>query len=439
VKPRRILYVTRVVEGGLAIVVDHLARGLDRDRYEPVVLFDTAKQSIIRKGLSESDIKTIDLKKCEEERGPTSSPHPENRNISARIEACFGERACEFYFSLKAFRKFLLCQAPRIKLFVQAIRENKIDLIHTHNDLPGGKSEIIAARITGVPCISHNHGYPKMTLFDIFFARFVDTFIFISKDVEQYHIAQGKPHAKAAIIHNGVDLSQFTRYYDAAQVRKEFHCKPDEPLIGLIGRIDWWKGHDYFLEAIARVANQFSGLKAMIIGEIGGKNWSDRNRQYFNKLHSLINSLGLKEKIIFTGLRNDVPRLMAALDVVVHSSSEPEPFGLVVIEGMAAGKPVVATAAGGVLDIIEGGVNGLLVPCKDSKAMAEAILRLISNQKKAEQMGLAARRRVFEKFTVQHQITSVQNLYDSILGVTGADCATGTKHITVCYPTNISE
>jgi len=420
-KPRRILYVTRIVEGGVAAVVDRLARGLDRDRYEPVVLFDTARQSIIRKGLSESDIRTIDLKKCKEEQGPRSPAPRKNRDIGGRIEACFGKRACEFYFSLKAFRKFLLFQAPRIKLFVQAIRENKIDLIHTHNDLPEGKSEIIAARITGVPCISHNHGYPKMTLFDIFFAWFVDTFIFISKDVEKYHIDRGKPRAKAAIIHNGVNLSQFTRYYDAAQVRKEFHCKPDEPLIGLIGTVNYWKGQDYFLEAIAHVAHQFPGLKAMIIGEIGKQNWSYRNRQYFYKLQSLINSLGLKENIIFTGLRNDVPRLMTALDVVVHASSEPEPFGLVVIEGMALGKPLVATSAGGVLDIIEDGVNGLLIPCKDSQAMGRAIIKILSDRNKAQQIGNAARQRVIEKFTVDQQVTHVQNVYDFLLGVTNTN------------------
>jgi len=412
-KPRRILYVTRIVEGGVAVVVDRLARGLDRDRYEPIVLFDTHKQSHIREKLSESGIKTIDLKKCKEEQGPRSPAPRKNRDIGGRIEACFGERACEFYFSLKAFRKFLLFQAPRIKLFVQAIRENKIDLIHTHNDLPRGKSEIIAARITGVPCISHNHGYPKMTLFDIFFAWFVDTFIFISKDVEKYHIDKGKPRAKAAIIHNGVNLSQFTRYYDAAQVRKEFHCKPDDPLIGLIGRIDWWKGHDYFLEAIACAARKFPDLKGVIIGEFEKEGAVNLNRKHTQKVKSLVKSLGIEHKIIFTGFRSDVSRLMSGLDVVVHASSEPEPFGLVVIEGMAAGKPVVATAAGGVLDIIENGVNGLLVPCKDSTAIADAIITILSAPEKAKQMGYAGRRYVEENFSIEHQITAVQSLYDS--------------------------
>ena len=137
------------------------------------------------------------------------------------------------------------------------------------------------------------------------------------------------------------------------------------------------------------------------------------NIEYNNRVHSLVKSLNLENRIIFTGFRSDVPSLMRAMDVIVHASTTPEPFGLVIVEGMAAGKPVIATAAGGVLDIIEDGVNGLLVPIKDSGEMAKAILYLISNPGKAKEMGLAARRHVAQKFTIQHQITSMQNLYDS--------------------------
>ncbi|MBW2740235.1 MAG: glycosyltransferase family 4 protein [Deltaproteobacteria bacterium] len=414
-KPRRILYVTRVVEGGLAIVVDQLARGLDRDRYEPVVLFDTARQSIIRKGLSESDIKTIDLKKCEEEQASASPLPRKNRDIGGRVETCFGKRAHRFYFSLKAFREFLLQQAPRIALFVRTIKENDIDLVHTHHSLKIGKPEIIASWLTGVPCISHRHGYSNVTHFDKFFARFLDSVIYVSRDIAQYHIVRGEQQAIGTIIHNGVDLSEFTRPYNVVQVRSEFGCKSDEPLVGIIGRIDWWKGHEYFLEAIASAARKFPDLKAIIIGEFEKEGAVNLNRKHTQKVKSLVKLLGIEDKILFTGFRSDVSRLISGLDVVVHASSEPEPFGLVVIEAMAAGKPVVATAAGGVLDIIENGVNGLLVPCKDSKAMARAIIKILSDRDKAGQIGNAARQRIFEKFTVQHQVTSVQNLYDSIL------------------------
>ena len=260
--------------------------------------------------------------------------------------------------------------------------------------------------------------------FDRLFTGFVDTNIYISNDVAEYHIAQGESRTKGKIIHNGVNLSDYMQSYDALQVRKEFDCMPDQMLVGLVARLDWWKGHEFFLEAMAEVASKNHNIKGLIIGGLAELNY-DRSIRYLDRLHVMVKSLGLEEKIIFTGHRSDVPRLLAALDVVVHASSTPEPFGLTVIEGMAAGKPVVATAAGGVLDIIEDGVNGLLVPCKDSKAMAMAILQILSDRDKAEQMGLAARRRVTEKFTVKQQVTAVQKLYDSILR--GAKNVLGSK------------
>ena len=184
-------------------------------------------------------------------------------------------------------------------------------------------------------------------------------------------------------------------------MREEFGIKPNQSLVGIVGRIDWWKGHEYFLKAMARRNEHIPDLRGLIIGDLEKNVVAiDRNQKYFNNLKLLVKSLGLADKIIFTGSGTDIPRLIAALDVVVHASSIPEPFGLVIIEAMASGKPVVATAAGGVLDIIEDGKNGILVPCKDAEAMAEAILRILSDQDRAKQMGTAARRRVAEKFTV---------------------------------------
>ncbi|NIV31233.1 MAG: glycosyltransferase [Anaerolineae bacterium] len=183
--------------------------------------------------------------------------------------------------------------------------------------------------------------------------------------------------------------------------------------MGVVGRLDWWKGHQYFLEAMAEVARRIPSLRGLIVGAPEN---TPRNREYYQELQCLTKSLGLDGKVVFTGYRGDVPRLMSALDVVVLSSSAPEPFGRVVIEGMAAGKPVVATAAGGVLDIIDDGVDGLLVPCRDSRAMAETILELLSDREKAQRIGLAARRRVEEQFTVQRHVSAIQQVYDAVLG-----------------------
>lgn len=417
VKSRKVLHILRGVEGGVPVVVHQIASHYESKRYEPIILFDTTKQSQIRKNLSESCFKTIEFKMASNKIAIDQTQSGKRRNIGAWLKSCFGKRAAEAYFSLKASYEFMMRDAPKINLFVKAIRENGVNLIHTHSSICHCKAEIIAARITGVPCISHNHGYPKLTNFDKFFFRFVDMIIHISKDVCEYQVSQGLPRSKGVTIHNGIELYKFSRQHDPEQVKEEFNIKLDETIIGIIGRIDWWKGHEYFLKAIEEVTKKIPKVKGLIIGGLEREANYEFNRQYFSKLKSLVTSSGLNDKIIFTGPREDIPRLMSVLDIAVHASSNPEPFGLVIIEAMAAGKPVIATAAGGVLDIIEDGKNGLLVPVKDSQAMAQAMLQIISDKEKAKQMSLAARRRVSEAFTIQHQVTAIQELYDTILGV----------------------
>jgi glycosyltransferase involved in cell wall biosynthesis len=214
------------------------------------------------------------------------------------------------------------------------------------------------------------------------------------------------------VIHNAVNLSEFAFAIDANQVRGEFGWTSQECVVGVVGRLDWWKGHGYFLEALAQVARQVPQVRGLIIGE---PEMTPRNWEYYQKLKAQTQSLGLEDRVIFTGFRDDVARLMSALDVVVLSSSAPEPFGRIVIEGMAAGKPVVATAAGGVPDIIDDGVNGLLVPLCDSTAMAGAILTLLTDGELARRVAEAGLRRVRERFTIPHHVAAVTGVYDALL------------------------
>ena len=197
---------------------------------------------------------------------------------------------------------------------------------------------------------------------------------------------------------------------------KNWDVKPEDVLVCLIGRIVSWKGHEYFIKAISHVSNKIPNIKGIIVGDIGLDHYGTQEL-YFRKLMMLIKELKINEKIIFTGFRNDVKRLISAMDIIVHASSNPEPFGLVVIEGMAAGKPVIATAEGGVLDIIEDGVNGILVPCKDSKSMAKAIQKIYHDKKLSKKIGTAARKRIIEKFTIEHQVAAIEKVYESLLSI----------------------
>jgi glycosyltransferase involved in cell wall biosynthesis len=109
-----------------------------------------------------------------------------------------------------------------------------------------------------------------------------------------------------------------------------------------------------------------------------------------------------------------VPRLLGICDVAVHSATEPEPFGRVVIEAMAAGVPIVATRGGGVLDIVEDGINGLLVPPADPAALADAIVSLATDRVRAQGLAQTGQRQVRERFTIQQQAAAIQDVYDAL-------------------------
>lgn len=402
-----------MADGGAAVVLEQLASGIDRNRFKSYVVFDTDVDSDIRRRLKNSDVRVLALKVKRNPHAMIQKTNSINKGRYSRINDTFGEKAGQFYLALKDGFNFFRIQSPKVIALIRMIRKHHIDLVHTQQNLHTGKAEIAACAITGVPCISHTHGYYPYSGFDKLFSKFVHTFIFISKHVAEFSYNQGISPSKGVIIHNGIDTDPFNQTYNHTEIREEFNCTPEQALIGIIGRLDSWKGHEYFIEAMGLVLKMGCKLKGLIVGGVETNVAADLNLKYFNKLNSIIQSNGLEEHIHFTGFRSDIPRIVNSLDIVVHASSSPEPFGLVVIEGMAAGKPVIATAAGGILDIIKDGEHGLLVPCKDSLALAKAIRYLLKHKNEAKKMGQAARSHVSRKFTVQRQIRTVEKLYEA--------------------------
>ena len=142
---------------------------------------------------------------------------------------------------------------------------------------------------------------------------------------------------------------------------------------------------------------------------------TDRDSGYTAELHCLASELGLAQRVHFEGFRDDVGAVMRSLDVVTHCSTDPEPFGRVVVEGMACARPVVAAAAGGVTEIINDGVDGLLYPMGDVRALSAAILRLLDDEELRLNLGAAGRRTVMERFTAARYINDIQQVYDELV------------------------
>ncbi len=401
---QRILYVeTARLVGGSSISLYELVRGLDPSRYEPVVLFyyDTPYVQKFR----ENGIRTLILHK---DAPPTVAAAHAQRDIEQRLRRHGNWLGLAYRYSKEAYR-VAQHDWPIARRIACLIKAEGIDLVHHNNSLRGNQSAILGARLAGTPQICHVRMLHPCPPFAHLTQRFIAAFIYISQAVEQSYSAWGIPADRGRVIHNPFQLASMPDAADAAALRAELGLAPDDLVISNVGRICSWKGQDYFVRAMAAVAAAEPRAKALIVG--APNLTAPGEHAYYQDLQRLVHALGLADVVTFTGFRADIPQVMAAADLVVHSASAPEPFGRVIVEAMLAGRPIVATAAGGVLEIIEDRVTGLLVPPKDADAMAVAITSLLQQPTVAATMGATARQHAADRFTVEQHVQQVEALY----------------------------
>ena len=205
------------------------------------------------------------------------------------------------------------------------------------------------------------------------------------------------------LVYPGASLERFeaVRGESPAALRASFGLPSAGPLIGIVGRLQRWKGMHTAIAAMAKVRARHPDAHLVIVG---GRH--DPEPRYEGELRALAQQQGAGSAVTFAGFQADVPRWMQAMDVVVHASDR-EPFGIVVVEAMALGKPVVAGAEGGPAEIITAGVDGQLAPFGDANALADRISRFLDDPAFAVRCGAAARRRAadFSAERYAHQAT----------------------------------
>jgi glycosyltransferase involved in cell wall biosynthesis len=204
--------------------------------------------------------------------------------------------------------------------------------------------------------------------------------------------ARIRPRRPIVAVYPGVDLESFDpgRRPSAREARKRLDLPAEGPLIGMFGRLQRWKGMHTLVEGMPRVLARHPGAHAAIVGGAHAL-----EPAYEDELRDRIARFDLRERIIMSGHQADVPAWMQAMDVIVHASDF-EPFGIVIIEAMALGKPVVAGDAGGPREIVQDGLSGLLVPFDDPEALANAVLRYLDDPDYARRVAHAARARAHE-------------------------------------------
>ena len=398
----RVLYVEMALAlGGSVTSLYRLVSGLDRSRYEITVCFYHDNALVQRFRALDMTVTVLNAA----DRPAPSRPMTVGEHLTTARS-----RGRNLRRPLGALRRNLAFVLPMARRLYRLIRETRADLVHANNALMENREAILAARWAGVPCVCHVRRFQRIGIFDRWLARGVAAHLYISQAVADHHRQQGVRSQRSRVIYDGLPPEAFALGDERLAVRAEFGIAPDAPLVGLVGRLTAWKGQDFFLQALATARAQVSGLQALIIGE-GGPG----DEAFVSRLHRMVADLGLTDAVIFTGLRSDVPRLLSALDVLAHTSVEPEPFGLVIIEGMAAGLPVIATRAGGAAEAVVDGVTGLLVPPGDAIALAQAIVQLVGDRARAATLGRAARRRAQDLFTVDRFVQGVRDVYDHIL------------------------
>jgi glycosyltransferase involved in cell wall biosynthesis len=212
--------------------------------------------------------------------------------------------------------------------------------------------------------------------------------------------SKGNLNARCRVIHDGCEVPSMQSPSDQS----------DPVAVGLIGRISPWKGQHIFIQAAAMIRDEFPNVRFRIIG---APLFSET--EYESEVKQLARDLSLDDRVEFTGFVHDVQSALAKLQIVVHASTVGEPFGQVVIEGMAAGKPVIATDGGGIPEIVVDRATGLLVKMNDASALAEAMASLLRDPMRAQAMGARGRERVRKLFTIERTANAVEQVYREVL------------------------
>ena len=367
--PVKILYLNHVSKmGGAEENLFSLIKSLDRKKYTPILICQ-------EDGELPQRLKKID--------------------VEAR------------YLKMRGWRKgkfFLINLVTVIKLLI-FIKRNNIRLLHI-NPYRLAPYGALAAKLAKIPSILSIHDFVDKSKIKRFLINRADKIIVVSDSIGKVFNSRND---KVRIIYNGINFSIFDKMIKGESIKKELAITNGTYLVGMVGQITPWKGHQDFLAAAAEVLKKKPFVRFLIVGDaLFNKELS------IEKLREISRQYKIDSHVIFTGLRKDIPQIIAGLDILVLPSRQ-EPFGRVILEAMAMGKPVIATDCGGPAEIITSGQTGMLVPVKRPDLLAKAIIRLLSNPTERERLARAGYDMVKNRFDLQKQVDKVTDLYEQVL------------------------
>lgn len=329
-------------------------------------------------------------------------------------EGPFEERLNQFhidYFVINLSSRF---SPQAIYQLFRLIKAERIDLVHTH----GFRADFygrVACILAGTRHVSTIH----VSLFDYLDTPTLIRWIYILIDKAlSFKTAKflcvsaamcddirklGVNASKIELIHNGVDAAQFYPRSSAGKIQ-DLGISTDGPIIGTVGRMVSEKGHVHLIQALHRLKLEWPTIRCLFVGD----------GPLLSQLKQMAADLGIAKNCIFCGIRSDIEFIYSVFDVFVLPSLR-EPFGLTLLEAMVSGVPVIATDAGGPLDFIKSGVNGVLVRPEDDDALARQISYLLKNRPQAHALAKKGRQTALDHFAIEKTVKKIENVYFSTL------------------------
>lgn len=364
-----------------------LVRSLDRERYRALVILpsDIAYGSLLSGELAREgiDCRKVDLAVVR------------RRYLNCRGIFGFMRRLCQSTASLWSL-----------------IRREDVTLVHSNTIVvwPGALAALLARRphmwqvhelLTGPAWLRWLLGRTLLAL---------STVVVSNSRATRHALFGSLENAKTPVVYNGWEPQVSCADTARARLRSSLGIGPDQLVVGTIGRLSYRKGQRQLIEALERVIMVHPRVHALIVGgPVPGQ------EQFLAELQAYTTRTDLASLVTFTGFRRDTADLLQAIDIFVMPSIWPESFGLVVVEAMAQGKPVISSSVGALSEIIVDGESGLLVRPGDPAALSDAVLRLIGDPALRERLGQAARRRAESHFQANTYLSQFAHLYDRLL------------------------
>jgi L-malate glycosyltransferase len=389
------------VTGGSLTGLYHLIRGLDRARFAPMmVLYEPKAIEADLDGLG------VPIHHVHRRRAPKEHAllhyagyHRAKRATGVRAALRLGRLA----------QRLAVEEIPSALRLARVMRATNADVVHLGNGVRANFDGLLACLLTRTPCACHVKGFEKYSERERWIAPRIDALVCMTRAIAEHCAGNGIRARTTHVVYDAVDERAFAPAREAAAVRAELGIANGAPCMGVVGNIQEWKGQAVFVEAMAHVVEQIPHARGLIVGGVhrAGAGYAERLRERIGALH-------LEGSLSITGFRTDVADVMNVLDVVVHASVRPEPFGRVILEAMLLGKPVVAAAAGGVPELIQDGQTGFLTTPGDAAQMAERVIQLLQNATLRRGVGERARAWAREQFSLPRHVTAMSAIYESI-------------------------